>query len=157
MADYFERTAGASGNPKAAANWILNEVVRELKEGGLAIETVFVSPNGLADMIRMIDAGTISGKMAKEVLVEMFKNGRTAQEVVAEMGGQVSDEAEIGSLIDRVIAASPKQTEQYLAGKSTLLGYFVGRVIKLSNGKANPQIVNKLVKEVLEARGQKNS
>ena len=157
MADYFERTAGASGNPKAAANWILNEVVRELKEGGLAIETVFVSPNGLADMIRMIDAGTISGKMAKEVLVEMFKNGRTAQEVVAEMGGQVSDEAEIGSLIDRVIAASPKQTEQYLAGKSTLLGYFVGQVIKLSNGKANPQIVNKLVKEVLEARGQKNS
>jgi aspartyl-tRNA(Asn)/glutamyl-tRNA(Gln) amidotransferase subunit B len=156
MADYFEASAAASGNPKAAANWILNEVVRELKTAGLEVDSSPVTGASLGEMIRMIDAGTISGKMAKDVLIEMFKSGRPPKDVVSEMGAQLSDEGEIAALVDKVIDASPKQTEQYLAGKSTLLGYFVGQVMKLSEGRANPAFVNKIVKGALEARGQKN-
>jgi len=157
MADYFESVAAASGNAKSAANWVVNEVVRELKTADFGIDASPVSPVSLGEMIKMIDAGTISGKMAKDVLVEMFKSGRTAANLVAEMGAQVSDEGEIAALVREVIAASPKQTEQYLAGKTALLGYFVGQVIKLSNGKANPQLVNKVVKQILESGGRKNS
>jgi aspartyl-tRNA(Asn)/glutamyl-tRNA(Gln) amidotransferase subunit B len=156
MADYFEASAAGSGNPKAAANWILNEVVRELKTAGLEVDSSPVTGASLGEMIRMIDAGTISGKMAKDVLIEMFKSGRPPKDVVSEMGAQLSDEGEIAALVDKVIDASPKQTEQYLAGKSTLLGYFVGQVMKLSEGRANPAFVNKIVKGALEARGQKN-
>jgi aspartyl-tRNA(Asn)/glutamyl-tRNA(Gln) amidotransferase subunit B len=157
MADYFEASAAASGNPKAAANWILNEVVRELKTAGLEVDSSPVTGASLGEMIRMIDAGTISGKMAKDVLIEMFKSGRPPKDVVSEMGAQLSDEGEIAALVDKVIDASPKQTEQYLAGKSTLLGYFVGQVMKLSEGRANPAFVNKIVKGALEARGRKNT
>jgi len=157
MADYFESAAVISGNAKSAANWVVNEVVRELKAADLGIDASPVSPVSLGEMIKMIDSGTISGKMAKDVLVEMFKSGRTAADVVGEMGAQVSDEGEIAAMVREVIAASPKQAEQYLAGKTALLGYFVGQVIKSSKGKANPQVVNKIVKQILETGGQKNS
>jgi aspartyl-tRNA(Asn)/glutamyl-tRNA(Gln) amidotransferase subunit B len=154
MADYFEAAARSSASPKAAANWILNELARELKNSGIAINASPVTAESLGSMIRMIDAGTISGKMAKEALVEMYKSGRSCEEVVAEMGGgQVSDVARISELVQAAIAGSPKQLEQYRAGKTTLLGYFVGQVIKSSGGRANPQVVNKLVKEALENGG----
>src|ERR1700733_9104968 len=103
MADYFEASAAASGNPKAAANWILNEVVRELKTAGLEVDSSPVTGALLGEMIRMIDAGTISGKMAKDVLIEMFKSGRPPKDVVSEMGAQLSDEGEIAALVDKVI------------------------------------------------------
>ncbi|HEY6333610.1 MAG TPA: Asp-tRNA(Asn)/Glu-tRNA(Gln) amidotransferase subunit GatB [Blastocatellia bacterium] len=155
-ADYFENAATAGGNPKAAANWIINEIVRELKAADIGMDACPVSSESLGDMIKMIEAGTISGKMAKDVLVEMFKSGRSAAEIVGEMGAQVSDEAEISALVDQVIAASPGQMKQYLAGKTGLLGHFVGQVLKLSKGKANPQVVNQIVRETLEA-AQRNS
>ena len=99
----------------------------------------------------MIDAGTISGKMAKEVLVEMRATGRPAEEIVREMGGgQVSDESELRALVEHVIAASPKQLEQYRAGKTGLMGFFVGQVMKMSGGRANPQVANKILKQALE-------
>ena len=154
MADYFETVAHTSGNPKAAANWILNELVRELKNSGIAVSASPVAAESLGAMIRMIDAGTISGKMAKEALVEMYRSGRSCEEVIEKMGGgQVSDETQISSLVEAAIAGSPKQLEQYRSGKTTLFGYFVGQVIKASGGRANPQVVNKLVKEALENGG----
>jgi aspartyl-tRNA(Asn)/glutamyl-tRNA(Gln) amidotransferase subunit B len=151
MADYFETAARASGQAKSAANWILNELVREMKSAALDISASPVSAESLAEMIKMIEAGTISGKMAKDVLAEMYRTGKSTEEVVREMGGaQVSDETEIRAIVDNAIAANPKQLEQYRAGKTTLFGFFVGQVMKSSGGRANPQVVNKILKEALE-------
>jgi aspartyl-tRNA(Asn)/glutamyl-tRNA(Gln) amidotransferase subunit B len=155
MSDYFETAARESGNPKAAANWILNELVRELKLADLEIGSSPVSPENLADMIKMIDSGEISGKTAKDVLVGMFRSGKSAAEVVRDIGGgQVSDSARIRELVDQAISANPKQVEQYLAGKTALLGFFVGQVMKLSGGRANPQLVNEVLKAALESKSQ---
>ncbi|HST21363.1 MAG TPA: Asp-tRNA(Asn)/Glu-tRNA(Gln) amidotransferase subunit GatB [Blastocatellia bacterium] len=151
MSDYLEAATGASGNAKATANWILNELVREMKTSGVEIASSPVSAVSLAEMIKMIDAGTISGKMAKDVLVEMYRTGRAAADVVREMGGsQMSDESEIRALVEQVVSANPKQLEQYRAGKTSLVGFFVGQVMKLSSGRANPQVVNRILKEALE-------
>jgi len=106
-------------------------------------------------MIRLIDSGEISGKMAKDVLTGMFRSGRSAAEVVRETGGgQVSDAGTIRALVDQVILANPKQTEQYLGGKTGLFGFFVGQVMKLSEGRANPQLVNDILKEGFEIKKQ---
>jgi aspartyl-tRNA(Asn)/glutamyl-tRNA(Gln) amidotransferase subunit B len=152
MADYFEAAARASGNFKATANWILNELMREMKAASADISTAPVAPESLAAMIKLIDDGGISGKMAKDVLVRMYQSGKTAEEIVGEMGGsQVSDEAAIRVFVERAIAASPQQLKQYRDGKTSLLGFFVGQVMKLSGGRANPQVVNEMLKKTLES------
>ncbi len=151
MADFFEETAKQSANAKAAANWILNELVRELKNAGTEIESSKVSSDMLSGMIRMIDGGAISGKMAKDVLIEMYASGAPAARIVEQMGGgQLSDESQIREIAAAVIELNQKQLEQYRSGKTALLGFFVGQVIKQSGGRANPQVVNKVVKEILE-------
>lgn len=155
-ADYFESAARASGNARAAANWILNELARELKNNQADISQSPVSAERLAEMIKLIDSGEISGKMAKEALVEMYSTGRAAAEIVREKGGgQVSDEAEIRRLVEQAISDNPKQAESYRAGKTGLFGFFVGQVMKLSGGRANPQVVNNVLKESLEGEGGK--
>ncbi|HXG66303.1 MAG TPA: Asp-tRNA(Asn)/Glu-tRNA(Gln) amidotransferase GatCAB subunit B, partial [Blastocatellia bacterium] len=129
-----------------------HELARELKNTGADISASPVSAESLAAMIKMIDAGTISGKMAKDALIAMYQSGRSAEEVVREMGGgQVSDEGEIRALAAQVIAANPEQLEKYRAGKTALFGFFVGQVMKQSGGRANPQAVNKVLKELLDA------
>jgi aspartyl-tRNA(Asn)/glutamyl-tRNA(Gln) amidotransferase subunit B len=150
LAEYFEDTTGVCGNPKAASNWILNELTRELKLGGGEISASPVSSESLGGMIKLIEGGSISGKMAKEVLVEMYRSGKSAYEVVQAMGGsQLSDEAEIRALADKAVTDNPKQLEQYRGGKTTLFGFFVGQVIKMSGGRANPQVVNQVLKKAL--------
>jgi aspartyl-tRNA(Asn)/glutamyl-tRNA(Gln) amidotransferase subunit B len=152
MADYYEAAVRAAGNAKAAANWILNELLRELKSSGTEIGSSPVTAENLAALIKLIDAGTISGKMAKEALIEMYRGGGAADEVVKAMGGgQVSDEVEIRRLAEAAMAASPKQLEQYRAGKTSLMGFFVGQVMKASGGRANPQVVNEVLKEILDS------
>ena len=152
MADYFETAARACGNAKASANWILNELVREMKSSAAEISMVPVSAESLASMIKMIDDGGISGKMAKDVLVRMYQSGRTAEEIVLEMGGsQVTDEAAIREFVTQAISTNPKQLEQYRTGKTSLIGFFVGQVMKLSGGRANPQVVNDVLKKALES------
>jgi aspartyl-tRNA(Asn)/glutamyl-tRNA(Gln) amidotransferase subunit B len=151
LAEYFEATARACGNAKAAANWILNELLRELKTSGLDVNASPVSADSLGGMIKLIDSGSISGKMAKEVLVEMYRSGKSADEVVPEMGGsQLSDEAELRALVEKAVADNPKQVEQYRGGKTGLFGFFVGQVMKMSGGRANPQVVNEVLKRALE-------
>jgi aspartyl-tRNA(Asn)/glutamyl-tRNA(Gln) amidotransferase subunit B len=151
MADYYEATAKASDNPKAAANWILNELVRELKSSNTDISESPISAADLGAVIKLIDSLTISGKMGKDVLIEMYRSQNTVDEVVRAMGGgQVSDEDELRVIVHMAIATNPKQLEQYRAGKTTLMGFFVGQVMKASRGRANPQVVNKLLKEALE-------
>lgn len=150
MADYFEDVLRVSKHPKAAANWILNELVHELKSAAREIEDSPVAARSLGGMIKMIDTGAISGKMAKEVLARMFETGKSAAEIIDELGGsQVSDEAAIRAFVEQAIASNPKQLEQYRAGKESLLGFFVGQVMKLSGGRANPQIVSELLKKTL--------
>jgi aspartyl-tRNA(Asn)/glutamyl-tRNA(Gln) amidotransferase subunit B len=136
----------------------LNELARELKNSGGDLGQSPVSPESLGDMIRLIDSGAISGKMGKDVLVEMYKTGRGAADVVKEMGGgQVSDESEIRALVDQAVAANPKQLENYRAGRTALFGFFVGQVMKLSGGRANPQLVNTLLKQALGEQGGNES
>ena len=152
MAEYFETTARACGNAKAAANWILNELVREMKATSTDISDVPVAPESLASIIKMIEGGDISGKMGKDVLARMYQSGKSAEEVVEEMGGsQVSDEAAIREFVYKAIADNPRQLDQYRAGKTSLAGFFVGQVMKLSGGRANPQVVNEVLKKVLES------
>ena len=151
LADYYEDTVKASANPRAASNWIRSELLRELEAAGLSAADSPVTPANLGKLINLIDDGTISGKQAKDVLVEMFKTGKGAEAIVAEQGlVQVSDTGEIDALIDEVTSANPDQVAGYRSGKEALLGFFVGQVIKASRGKANPKIVNERLRAKLQ-------
>ncbi|HKS08655.1 MAG TPA: Asp-tRNA(Asn)/Glu-tRNA(Gln) amidotransferase subunit GatB [Pyrinomonadaceae bacterium] len=150
LADYYEAAAKASGNPRAAANWIRSELSRELEASGRTAADSPVPAEELGALIHLIDDGKISGKQAKDVLVEMFKTGKGALVIIQEQGlVQVSDTGEIDALIDEVIAANPDQVANYRAGKEALIGFFVGQVIKASKGKANPKVVNERLKAKL--------
>jgi aspartyl-tRNA(Asn)/glutamyl-tRNA(Gln) amidotransferase subunit B len=150
LADYYEQAAAASANPKAAANWIRSELLRELESAGLPASASPVPAPELGALVRLIDEGQISGKQGKEVLVEMFRTGKSPAAIIAERGlVQLSDMGEIDRIIDDVIAANPQQLESYRAGKEALFGFFVGQVIKASKGKANPKVVNERLKEKL--------
>jgi aspartyl-tRNA(Asn)/glutamyl-tRNA(Gln) amidotransferase subunit B len=150
LADYYEQAAASSGNPRAAANWIRSELLRELEAAGTPAAASPVAADALGALVRLIDAGKISGKQGKDVLVEMFQTGKSAAAIVAEQGlVQVSDSSEIDALIDQVLAANPQQVTAYRAGKETLFGFFVGQVMKASQGKANPKVVNERLKEKL--------
>jgi aspartyl-tRNA(Asn)/glutamyl-tRNA(Gln) amidotransferase subunit B len=151
LADFYEGAAAASGgNARGAANWLKSELLRELDAAGTSADRSPVSPGELGALVRAVDEGKISGKQAKEVLVEMFSTGKGALAVIEERGlAQVSDTGEIEKIIDDVLAASPGQLEQYRAGKETLFGFFVGQVMKASKGKANPKVVNELLRAKL--------
>jgi aspartyl-tRNA(Asn)/glutamyl-tRNA(Gln) amidotransferase subunit B len=152
LADYYETAVEASGgNARGPANWIRSELLREFENAGLTAENSPVSPAELGALVRSIDEGKISGKQGKDVLVEMFRTGKSAAAIIAERGlVQVSDTGEIDRVIDEVMAASPNQLAQYRGGKEGLFGFFVGQVIKASKGKANPKIVNERLKEKLK-------
>jgi aspartyl-tRNA(Asn)/glutamyl-tRNA(Gln) amidotransferase subunit B len=151
LADYFEKAAEVSGNPRSASNWIRSELLRELEGAGVPAGASPVSAEDLGALVQLIDDEKISGKQGKDVLVEMFKSGKPAASIIAEQGlVQVSDTGEIDNIIDEVIAASPQQLEQYRAGKETLFGFFVGQVMKASQGKANPKVVNERLKAKLQ-------
>jgi aspartyl-tRNA(Asn)/glutamyl-tRNA(Gln) amidotransferase subunit B len=150
LADYYETAAKASGNPRAAANWIRSELLRELEAAGKTAADSPVPAEELGMLIHLIDDGKISGKQAKDVLVEMFKTGKGALAIIQEQGlVQVSDTGEIDALIDEVMAANPDQVAGYRSGKEALIGFFVGQVIKASHGKANPKIVNERLRAKL--------
>ena len=152
LADYYEDTAKASANARAAANWIRSEFLRELELRGLSAAESPVPPDELGALIKMIDEGKISGKQAKDVLVEMFKTGKGALAIIQSHGlVQLSDTGEIDALIDEVMAANPDQVANYRAGKEALIGFFVGQVIKASHGKANPKLVNERLRAKLSA------
>ena len=151
LADYYEKAAAASGDPRGVANWIRTELLRELDATGMTAAASPVSPEELAALVQLISDGKISGKQGKEVLVEMFKSGKRAAAVVAERGFvQVSDTGEIDRIVEEVIAANPAQLDQYRSGKEALFGFFVGQIIKASKGKANPKIVNERLREKLK-------
>ncbi|HLM57206.1 MAG TPA: Asp-tRNA(Asn)/Glu-tRNA(Gln) amidotransferase subunit GatB [Pyrinomonadaceae bacterium] len=150
LADFYERAAAAS-NPRGAANWLKGELLRELDAAGLAADASPVGPEELGSLVRAVEEGRISGKQGKDVLAEMFKTGKGADAVIEEQGlAQVSDASEIEKMVTDVLASNPNQLAQYRAGKETLFGFFVGQVMKVSKGKANPKVVNELLKERLK-------
>jgi aspartyl-tRNA(Asn)/glutamyl-tRNA(Gln) amidotransferase subunit B len=150
LADYYEEAASSSGNPRATANWIRTELLRELEAKGITAAESTIPAKELGALVRLIDDGKISGRQGKDVLVAMFNNGKSAQAIIEEHGlVQVSDTGEIDALIDGVIAANADQLASYRAGKETLFGFFVGQVIKASKGKANPKVVNERLRAKL--------
>jgi aspartyl-tRNA(Asn)/glutamyl-tRNA(Gln) amidotransferase subunit B len=143
LADYYETATATSGNARNTSNWIRSELLRELEASGRSAGESPVTPEELGTLVKFIDEEKISGKQAKDVLVEMFKTGKGAAAIIEEQGlVQVSDTAEIDKLVDEVIAANPGQLASYRSGKEALFGFFVGQVIKASKGKANPKVVN---------------
>jgi len=154
VADYFEAVAGESGHPKAASNWVMNEVLRKLKEAGADVATCPVGPAHLARLVRMIEDGTISGKIAKDVFEKMWASGEEPGTIVDREGlVQVSDEGAIRSAIAEVLATSPAQVAAYRGGKTAARGWFVGQVMKKTAGKANPRVVNELLSQALDGGG----
>ena len=150
LADYYEEVVRLTGQPKTASNWVMGDILRLLNEDKKDITACPVTPQALADMIRLIDEGTISGKIAKEVIEEMYRTGKPAKAIIAEKGlVQITDEAELARVVSEVIAANPNQLAQYRGGKEKLFGYFVGQVMKATQGKANPQLINGLLRKML--------
>jgi aspartyl-tRNA(Asn)/glutamyl-tRNA(Gln) amidotransferase subunit B len=151
LADYYEAAVESSGNAKGTANWIRSELLRELEAGGLSAADSPISPQNLGGLVKLVDDAKISGKQGKDVLVEMYRTGKTAETIIEEQGlVQVSDTGEIDRIIDDVIAANPNQLANYRAGKEALMGFFVGQVMKASQGKANPKVVNERLKVKLQ-------
>ncbi len=150
MADYFEAVIGENAPPKQASNWIMTELMRELKENRRDITDSPIDPVNFARLINLIEAGTISGKIAKTVFSEMAKTGKSADEIVKSQGlTQISDPAQIEEVIRRVVSGFPEEAADFRAGKEKLLTFFVGQVMKETKGKANPRLVNDLLKKVL--------
>jgi len=151
LADWYEGAVRLGGHPKTVSNWIMVELMRFLKEEDKSIEECTLKPKQLVDMLKLIEKGTISGKIAKTILEEMYKTGRDAEGIVKERGlEQISDEAEIEKIVDEVIARHQKEVERFKAGEEKLIGFFVGQVMKLTKGKANPKMVNELLKKRLQ-------
>jgi aspartyl-tRNA(Asn)/glutamyl-tRNA(Gln) amidotransferase subunit B len=151
LAAYFEATAAAAGNPKAASNWIMGELTRKMNEDGVRIEQVPLTPDALAGLIRLVDSGTISGPTAKEVFEKMYASGRSAQAIVEADGmARIDDEAAVQAAVGKVLAAHADAVAQYRAGKKQTYGFLVGQVIKSMGGKANPALVNALVRRELD-------
>jgi aspartyl-tRNA(Asn)/glutamyl-tRNA(Gln) amidotransferase subunit B len=150
LANYYEACLRSYNKPKIVSNWIMSELLRELKRDEREIEDCPVPALHLSEMLKMIDDGVISGKIAKNVFEEMYRSGKRAEEIVKEKGWvQVKDSSEIENIIDRVLSANPKEFEAYRKGKEKLFGFFVGQVMKATQGKANPQLVNELLKKKL--------
>jgi aspartyl-tRNA(Asn)/glutamyl-tRNA(Gln) amidotransferase subunit B len=151
VADYFEALARESGDGKAASNWVMTELLRKLKDDERPLAQCPVAPARLAELIRLVAAGTLSSTLAKDVFEKMWTTGEPAAAIVEREGlVQVSDEAVIASAISEVLAASPQQVAAYKGGKQSTLGWFVGQVMRKTGGKANPQLVNALLKKALE-------
>jgi aspartyl-tRNA(Asn)/glutamyl-tRNA(Gln) amidotransferase subunit B len=151
FADQFEDAAKAAKSPKRVANLIQSELISRLKAKGLSIEHSPITMRGIAEAADLVESGTISGKMLKDLFDLCFERGKDFPEVYEEEGrpAQSRDTSAIEKILDEVIAANPKQVEQYRAGKTTVSQFFVGQVMKQSKGQANPQLVNELVKKKL--------
>jgi len=157
LAAYYEEAVAAHDNPKAISNWVMGDIIRLANErsdqGDPDYADLPVAPGNLAAMVKLIDAGTISGKIAKTVFEKMVESGDTPSAIVEREGlVQESDEGKIGEIVDAVLAANAEKVEEYRGGKDKLMGFFVGLVMKETQGKANPGVVNKLLRDKLAGR-----
>ncbi len=152
LADFYEKTVSLYPKPKIVSNWVMGDLRRELNDENKEIDAAVIRPEQLASLLKLIESGTISGKIAKTLFVEIYRTGADPEKLVREKGlTQVSDESELDQAIQEIIAAHPKEAEGYRAGKEKLIGFFVGQVMKQFGGKANPGKVNALLRKRLLA------
>jgi aspartyl-tRNA(Asn)/glutamyl-tRNA(Gln) amidotransferase subunit B len=148
--EYFEKVATVSGDPRAAANWVMGDLMGALKAGGREIADSPVSAEHLGELLKLVGSGEISNKLAKEIFPKMFASGEAASAIIEREGlKQISDTGALEKIVDDVIAANPKQLEQYRSGKTTVMAFFVGQVMRATKGQANPAAVNELLKKKL--------
>jgi aspartyl-tRNA(Asn)/glutamyl-tRNA(Gln) amidotransferase subunit B len=152
FAEFFEETIRHYNDPKTISNWMMGDLMKLLNASGMEISDAKVTPEGLASLLKMIESGTISGKIAKSVFEEMFKTGMTPDQIVKEKGiVQISNDAELYPVIDQVIAENPRIVQDFLGGKEKSFGFLVGQVMKYTQGRGNPQLVNQLLRDRLAA------
>ncbi len=148
LADYFEQCAAQFPQPKIISNWVMGDLLRELKKDGRSIKECPVSPSALVNLLKLIDSGTISGNIAKGIFEEMYQTQKPAGRIVEEKGlKQITDSSAIEKIVDEIIQANSNQVEEFKGGKEKVFGFLVGQIMKASKGKANPGMVNKLLKE----------
>jgi aspartyl-tRNA(Asn)/glutamyl-tRNA(Gln) amidotransferase subunit B len=146
MAEYFESVIAAGANPKQSANWIMGDITAHLKTTKQSISQLSINPSDLAELIHLIEANTISSKIAKEILPELLVHGGSPQSLIDQKGlTQISDTGLLMAAIDKVLTANPQELEQYRQGKTKLLGFFVGQVMKQTGGRADPKLTNQLL------------
>ncbi len=151
LADYFETTVRTCDDPKKASNWIMSEVLRHLKESGDHIEQLAVKPNQLGELLKAVDNGAISGKMAKSIFAEMVESGDDPSAIIERHGLRlISDEDELKPIIADVMLANAENVEKYRDGKTQLFGFFVGQVMKATDGMADPELTGRLVRKYLD-------
>ena len=149
ISDYYDIVAKSSTNPKLAANWVVSELLREVKEIEGGLEACKIQPLQFASMIDLIDKDTISGKIGKKVFAEMLETGKDPEVIVKEKNlVQVTDTGAIEDIVREVIASNQGQWTDFIGGKDKLQGFFVGNVMKLSQGKANPGMVNQILAKI---------
>ena len=150
VADYFESCVKLFNQPKTVSNWVMGELTRELHHSGIDASASPVSPERLVSLLQLVEQGTISLKVAREIFPEVYSSGKKPEQIVQEKGlVQVSDEGALDKIIDEVLAKNPTQVAQFKEGKQQVLGFLVGQVMKASGGKANPGKVNELLKKRL--------
>jgi len=150
-ADYYEACTVLYGQPKLACNWITGDLFRLMKERKVGFDSLRITPQMLVEMLTLIDTGTISGKIAKTVIEEMFRTGKPAMTIVEEQGlMQISDTGELERIVGEIVEANPKPVADYRGGNQRTFGFFVGQVMKATHGKANPTLVNELLHKRLD-------
>jgi len=151
FAEFYDACAKASTDPKAVANWLTGEFLRLVNATGIAIADTKIAPDALGELLDLIDKGTINRNIAKTVFEEMFSTGKSAAQIVKTQGlEQVTDTGAIEAAVDAVIAAHPKEVERFKGGEDKLISFFVGQVMRETKGKANPAVVNEMLKGKLE-------
>jgi len=151
LADFYETAARKAKNSKAAGNWIMGDLLRELNAQNIPIQKSPVSPEHIAELVDLIEAGTVSGKMGKDIFVDMFKTGNSPQEIVKAKGlVQLTDETQIMDAVQKAIQENTKSVQDYLSGKKTAVTYLVGQVMKVTKGRASPKMVNELLAKELD-------
>ena len=150
LALFFDKVLELGANPKTAVNFIMGEIAAYLKEAKVDIAETKLTAENLAELISLIEKGTISNNIGKQIIIEMMQTGKLASKIVEEKGlSQISDEGAIKEICQKVVDANPNQVAAYKGGKVQLFGFFVGQVMKETKGRANPQTVNSLLKEIL--------
>lgn len=153
LAEYFEQVNKEGGNSKLAASWVLSELLREINNAKLNIKESPISPKNLGQLIKLIDAGTISGKIGKIIFAEMWQTQESPQEIMKKKNiSQVTDSAEIEQIVEEILKTNASQVAEYRSGKTKVFGFFVGAAMKATKGQANPDMVNKILKTKLDSK-----
>ncbi len=151
MAEYFEAAVAAGGDPKAVANWVTGDIAAHVNANRLSIAELPLQPEQLAEMVQLIEAGTISGKIAKDLLPELLEKGGSVKAIVESRGlGMISDPAAITAIVAELLAAHPEEVEAFRGGKTKLQGFFVGQLMKRTGGRADPKLANRILSEQLK-------